>query len=184
MNRHYYISDNLDELERVEQELEAQGISTEQIHVLSERDAEVEQHQLHDVPSFMKQDVVHSGGIGALVGLALAAVLLLGAYWLGWTASVVGWMPFIFLAVVLFGFCVWEGGFFGIQTPNAHFRRFRQSLQDGKHVFFVDVAAEQEPLLAGVLRQHPGLSAAGTGEATPYWLMLCQQKWRQFRRAL
>ena len=51
MNRHYYISDNLDELERVEQELEAQGISTEQIHVLSERDAEVEHHQLHDVPS-------------------------------------------------------------------------------------------------------------------------------------
>ena len=92
MQRHYYISDNLDELERVEQELEAQGISTEQIHVLSEQDAEVEQHHhLHDVPSFMKQDVVHSGEIGALVGLVLAAAVLLGAYWLGWTASAAGW---------------------------------------------------------------------------------------------
>ncbi len=37
MNRHYYISDNLDELERLEAELEASGIATEQIHVLSER---------------------------------------------------------------------------------------------------------------------------------------------------
>ena len=90
MNRHYYISDNLDELERVEQELEAQGISTEQIHVLSEQDAEVEHHHLHDVPSFMKQDVVHSGEIGALVGLVLAAAVLLAAYWLGWTASAAG----------------------------------------------------------------------------------------------
>ncbi len=29
MNRHYYISDNLDELERLEAELEASGIATE-----------------------------------------------------------------------------------------------------------------------------------------------------------
>ena len=51
MNRHYYISDNLNDLEKVETELEASGIDTEQIHVLSERDAEVERHHLHDVSS-------------------------------------------------------------------------------------------------------------------------------------
>ena len=31
MNRHYYISDNLDELETLENELEASGISTERM---------------------------------------------------------------------------------------------------------------------------------------------------------
>jgi hypothetical protein len=184
MNRHYYISDNLDELERVEQELEAQGISTEQIHVLSEQDAEVEHHHLHDVPSFMKQDVVHSGEIGALVGVVLAAAVLLGAYWLGWTASAAGWMPFIFLAIVLFGFCTWEGGFFGIQVPNAHFRRFRQYLKDGKHVFFVDVEPEQEPVLAQVVGHHPQLSDAGTGAAAPHWVVAWLQRWHQFKRTI
>ncbi len=49
MNRHYYISDNLDELERLEAELEASGIATEQIHVLSEKDAETGQRHLHEV---------------------------------------------------------------------------------------------------------------------------------------
>ena len=34
MNRHYYISDNLNDLETVEYELEASGINSEQIHVL------------------------------------------------------------------------------------------------------------------------------------------------------
>ena len=68
MNRHYYISNNLDDLETLESELEANGINTEQIHVLSDKDADVEQHHLHDVNSFMKQDVVHSGEVGAVIG--------------------------------------------------------------------------------------------------------------------
>ena len=35
MRRHYFISDNLDDLEVFEEQLEAAGISTPQIHVLS-----------------------------------------------------------------------------------------------------------------------------------------------------
>jgi len=117
MNRHYYISDNLDDLEKLESELEAGGIATEQIHVLSERDAEVEQHHLHDVPSILKQDIVHSGRIGSLVGLALAALVLLLAWLNDWTSSPAGWIPFLFLAAALFGFSLWEGSLFGLQRP-------------------------------------------------------------------
>ncbi|MDA7086588.1 magnesium transporter [Pseudomonas sp. SA3-5] len=184
MNRHYYTSDNLDDLETVEQELEAKGISTEQIHVLSEKDADVEQHHLHDVPSFMKQDVVHSGEIGAVVGVVLAVLVLGGAYLLGWTATAAGWVPFIFLAIVLFGFCTWEGGFFGIQVPNAHFRRFRKNLQEGKHVFFVDVEPEQEAVLEQVVNHHPRLQVAGTGSAAPHWIVAWLHRWHQFKRTI
>lgn len=184
MNRHYYISDDLDDLETVESELEANGISTEQIHVLSEKDAEVEHHHLHDVPSFMKQDVVHSGEIGALVGVVLAALVLGGAYLLGWTESAAGWIPFVFLAIVLFGFCTWEGGFFGIQVPNAHFRAFRQKLKEGKHVFFVDVEPNQEPILDQVIQHHPSLRDAGTGAAAPHWIVAWLQRWHQFKRTI
>lgn len=185
MNRHYYISDNLDDLERVEQELEAGGIGTEQIHVLSDKDAEVEHHHhLHDVPSFMKQDVVHSGEIGALVGGGLAIAVLAAAYLLGWSETAAGWTPFIFLAIVLFGFSVWEGGFFGIQVPNSHFRRFKDSLQAGKHVFFVDVEPSQEGVLEQVVTRHPDLVTAGTGAASPHWIVAWQQRWHQFKRTI
>ncbi|BCX70552.1 MULTISPECIES: hypothetical protein [Pseudomonas] len=184
MNRHYYISDNLDDLEAVENELEANGINTEQIHVLSEKVADVEEHHLHEVNSLMKQDVVHSGEIGAVVGVPLAALILGGAYWLGWHESAAGWVPFIFLAVVVLGFCIWEGGFFGIQVPNAHFRNFKQMVEAGKHVFFVDVEPNQESVLEQVIEHHPKLTIAGTGTAAPHWTVAWLHRWHQFKRTI
>ncbi|HEX5843950.1 MAG TPA: magnesium transporter [Pseudomonas sp.] len=184
MNRHYYISDNLDDLERLESELEASGISTEQIHVLSENDAALEQHHLHEVSPLLKKDLVNSGSKGLLIGAGLATLVLAFAHISGWAYSAAGWMPFVFLAAVLLGFSIWEGGFLGIQRPNSYFQRFEPSLHGGKHVFFVDVAANQEAVLEGVIRQHPMLQMAGTGVATPYWLLLWQQKWHQLRKAI
>ncbi|TQV86776.1 NAD/FAD-utilizing enzyme [Exilibacterium tricleocarpae] len=182
MQRHYFISDNLDDLEAVEQELEAAGVTTPQIHVLSDNDAEVEKHHLHEVESVLKKDVVHSTEIGALIGVVAAAVVLGGAYLFGWTNSPAGWIPFIFLAVVVLGFCTWEGGLFGIQEPHHDFKRFEDVLQAGKHIFFVDVDPEQEAVLEKVAKAHPQLLKAGTGDSAPHWVVTAQQKFRQFVR--
>jgi len=184
MNRHYYISDNLDELEKLESELEASGISTEQIHVLSDKDADVEQHHLHDVSSVMKQDIVHSGKIGSLIGLALAALVILLAWLNGWSESPAGWVPFVFLAVVLVGFSIWEGSLFGMQQPHSAFRHFADKLHEGKHLFFVDVKPGQEPLLNQVVAHHPRLELAGTGSAAPDWAVAIQHRWNQFRKLI
>ena len=185
MNRHYYITDNLDDIEALEMELEANGITTEQIHVLSERDAEVEKHEhLHEVSSLMKNDAVHSGEIGALVGVILAAVVLGLAYWLGFTESAAGWLPFVFLAVIIVGFSTWEGGFHGLHHRNVHFRRFKRILKSGKHIFFVDLEPEQEALFHKVVLKHPLLKVAGSGEAMPHWLVAWLQRWHQFKRTI
>ena len=184
MNRHFYISDNLDDLESLEHDLEASGISTEQIHVLSENDRELERHHLHEVSPLLKKDLINSGSKGVLIGASLAAVVIALAYFTGWSNSPAGWTPFAFLALVLLGFCIWEGGFLGIQRPNSYFERFQPSLHTGKHVFFVDVADNQEAVLEQVVRQHPMLQTAGTGVAMPYWLLLWQQKWHQFKKGI
>ncbi|MBB2494826.1 magnesium transporter [Aquipseudomonas ullengensis] len=184
MNRHFYISDNLDDLEKLEGELEACGISTEQIHVLSERDAEVEQHHLHDVSSVMKQDVVHSGQIGSLIGFALAALVVLLAWLNDWANTAAGWIPFIFLAAVLIGFSIWEGSLFGLQKPNTAFKHFAEPLHDGKHLFFVDVKPTQETILSQIVAYHPGLELAGVGAASPDWAVALQQRWHRFRQMI
>lgn len=41
MMRYYYIRDNLDDLDQIEEELEASGLHTPQIHVLSNNDSGV-----------------------------------------------------------------------------------------------------------------------------------------------
>ncbi|WP_409523852.1 magnesium transporter [Nitrincola sp. MINF-07-Sa-05] len=184
MNRHYYVSNNLDDLESLEHELEAEGISLEQIHVLSDHERDVEDHHLPAVSAMMKQDVAHSGKIGALIGLTLALLVLGTTYLNDWAASGVGWMPFIFLAAILFAFCVWEGGFVGIQKENVDFQPFREKLAAGQHVFFVDVNQVQEPILDKVVRHHPELELAGTGNASPAWLIGAQKVWHQFKRTV
>lgn len=60
MIRHFYISDDLDDLERLEQELEKSGIHKPQIHVVSRDDAGIVTHKnLHNIESVLKLDVVH-----------------------------------------------------------------------------------------------------------------------------
>lgn len=184
MNRHYYVSNDLDDLERLEQELEASGIATEQIHVVSERDAEVRRHELHAVPSFLKQDVVRTGRRGLMIGLALAAITLLLAYLSDWAQGPAGWVPFLFLAIVLLGFSVWEGSLVGLSNPNLAFRPFADRLRRGDHLFFVDVDTRQERILAHAVSHHPGLQDAGTGRATPDWAMGLQQRLQRLRRMI
>jgi hypothetical protein len=180
MKRHFYITENLDDLEVVENELESHGVETPQIHILSEHDADVENHHLHEVEAVLKKDVVHSMEIGAVTGVIGAAIVLVVAYMAGWTESAAGWVPFIFLAVVVLGFCTWEGGLFGIQEPHYQFKRFQSALHEGKHVLFVDVDPAQENTLSEVVDRHPQLEIAGVGEATPTLVVEAQKKWRDF----
>ena len=161
--RRYFISDDLDDLEVIEEQLEGAGVSAPQIHVLTLHDAELDHHEhLHRVQSFMKKDVVHSALIGAAIGVCACVLVLLLAYLAGWTHSRAGWMPFIFLAVIVLGFCTWEGGLFGIERPNVHLARFEQAIEDDKHVLFVDLERGQDEVLESVLKSHPKLQPAGS----------------------
>lgn len=179
MNRHFYISDDLDELEVVERDLEASGVAKPQIHVLSENDAGVESHHLHEVESVLKQDVVHSGEIGFVAGLVGAGAVLYSAHASG-LPEVYTWVPFLFLSVIVLGFCTWEGVFIGIQKPHYEFRRFSEVLRQGRHVFFVDVESRQEPLLDSIIGQHPDMQMAGVGNSAPNWVINARTHWHRF----
>jgi len=181
-SRHYYVSDSLEDLEKVEEELQIHGIAYEQFHVLTNEHSELSHHShLHEVPSLFQRDIVKSSLKGALVGIIIAPLLLFLASLSDLTATM-GFMPFMFLAVVIFAFCTWEGGFLGIQRPNNEFVRFAKVLNEGKHIFFVDIARQEESKLSEVLKDHPKLQAAGMGEASPKLMMQVQHGWREFTK--
>lgn len=181
MIRHYFVSDNLEDLELIERELENNGIVGPQIHVLSRDDSGVSAHHLHPVSDFMKTDVMHSGLVGMAIGLLGAGLVLATAYFNGWP-QLIGWVPFVFLSVVIFGFCTWEGGFFGFQRLNARFRRFEGVLASNRHVMFLDVNPDQESRIRRILQQHPRVEAAGDGGAAPGWIIRGQNQFRDFTR--
>lgn len=178
MKRHFYISDDLDDLEIIEQQLEQAGVSTPQIHVLSEDDAGVKAHRLNDVEAVLRKDVVHGTERGAIVGI-IGAGLILGVTWLTGIAATITWVPPIFLAVIVLGFCTWEGGLIGIQEPHTDFLRFRDTLRAGNHVLVVDVSQEQEHILLQVTGEHPKLTPAGEGPSAPGWFIGIRGKFEQ-----
>ena len=179
MKRHYYISEDLDDLDHVEEELEKLGVATPQMHVLSRDDAGVAQREhLHPVEAVLKKNVVRGTEVGAVVGVVAAVLIVFLAYISG-ASEAIGWVPFGFLAVVVLGFCTWEGGLFGIQEPHQDFKRFEGDLDAGRHIFFVDVSAEQESVLSDIVAAHPGLQHAGEGEATPAVVVGAQKKFQE-----
>ena len=178
MKRHYFISDDLDDLEQIEEELESRGINKSQIHVLSKDDTAVAKHRhLHSIEAVFKQDVVHGTQVGAVLGV-IAAALVIAISYLSKLPETYTWMPFYFLAIVMFGFVTWSGGFYGIQTPHKDFRRFQKDLNNGKHIFIVDVDPSQEDVVQQIKAKHPHLSDAGTGSATPRWVVMGQQNFK------
>ncbi len=184
MKRHYFISDDLDDLDHIGVELEQAGVATPQIHVLSRDDAGVAQREhLHAVEAVLKKDVVHGTEVGAVVGVIGASLVLAVSYYSGVTHDV-GWVPFLFLAVVVLGFCTWEGGLFGIQESHTDFARFEPALNAGKHVFFVDIDDKQEAALSGIIRAHPRLRPAGEGTATPKVVVEAQKKFHSAMQSL
>ena len=184
MKRHYYISDDLDDLDHVEEELEKAGVATPQMHVLSRDDAGVAMREhLHPVEAVLKKDVVRGTEIGAVVGVIGASIVVAVSYYSGVTETV-GWVPFIFLAVIVLGFCTWEGGLFGIQEPHADFVRFQADLDAGKHIFFVDLDDEQAAALTQIVNAHPRLQAAGEGAATPKVVVAAQKKFHDVMETL
>ena len=183
MLRHYYISDDLDDLELFEQQLEEGGVDTPQIHMLSLDDHQTAQHpRIHSVKSLLKKDIVQSGLTGLAVGVLAGGTVLLLSGALSLNQTQAGWMPFVFLALVLLGFCTWQGGFIGIQSMNRDFARFHEALRTGKHVFFVDLEPAQEAILDRVARAHPAALDAGVGAAAPHWTLSVQRALRAIFR--
>ena len=70
MMRHFFIGSDLDDLERLEEDLERAGFARSQIHVLTLDTAGANRHRrLHQVSALMKLNLVRWGIIGAGVGL-------------------------------------------------------------------------------------------------------------------
>lgn len=80
MLRGYLISDDLDDLAIIEQELKTQGIATPQIQVLSENDAEVGLHHLPEVAPVLKSDVVHATEVVAVLLVFSSPMLTLSVF--------------------------------------------------------------------------------------------------------
>lgn len=164
MERYYFISDDIGEVQKAQSELLQRGVASPHVRVLSNDDAELDRRGLRSVFPFLRQDVVRSTERGALIGFGGALLVVVVAFLAG-VSTLVGWIPVLFLAVILLGFGAWEGGLIGMERRNYKFERFEQALAKGSHVLMVDVEDEQRELVPTVASHYHSLRAAGTGSS-------------------
>jgi hypothetical protein len=183
MNRYYYISDSLDSLEHLQDDLVTKGVDYERIHVLTEQDVEVSTHHVNQMESLAKKDVVRSGLRGAMVGLVLALAIIVIALFVGLMSTV--WaIPILFLAAVIFGFCTWEGGLIGVHRPHPEVQRFEKQLKQGQHVLFVDAEDDEKQTVAQSAAAQDNIKPAGTGKPESEKVAHVRQSLRNFIRSL
>jgi hypothetical protein len=68
-----------------------------------------------------------------------------------------------------------------MQTPNVHFARFEEALEQGRHVLFVETDREDQRKLKAVIKQYPSLERAGTEVTHTRALMVLLKYWERFR---
>ncbi len=180
MLRHYFLDEDLDDLEAVSSELQAAGIAAEQIYVLTDSDDEVDRRNFNYVWSVLRKDTVRSAIIGSVIGVCLAVLVLAGAWASGIAASYT-WTPFVFLAVIVLGFCTWEGGLWGIQEPHHEFKQFQSELENGRHLLLVEASNAQSQALESVCQSHPRLNPVGEGRAVPGFMRLGHILFNRYR---
>lgn len=164
MNRHYYIADNLAVLANLQGQLRTRGVDDMRMHVLTEQDSQAGKYEFNEVDSLSKTDIIRFGLRGTAIGILLAALVLLSAYWLNLMDTV--WaLPFTMLAAVVLSFCIWEGGLIGAQRYNQEMSRFKEELDHERHVFLVDLEQSEEGSVGEALADYPGVRPAGTGKA-------------------
>jgi hypothetical protein len=178
MKRHYYVTNDWEDLEIASTELSRQGIHASHQRVLTEDIAGAKAHHLQPVNELKRRDVFHTAALGASCGVLLVAVLLTLASSYGWAAQM-GWAPFILLSIALFVFSTWEGGLIGIQMPSPMLLRFLGVIKKGRHVLLVDVSPRQEKTLAEVVALHPSMHAARDGAPNPEALAQWKHKWHE-----
>jgi len=178
MLRHYYILDSIDELEVIKRELKSNGIDKPQIHTLKNSDVSLGHNHLYDVDNSLKQGLIKTENIGATIGIIATATILLVTYLLGWHNGPLGGMPIILFALLVLAFCTWEGGHIGLQLPNINSKLFKQSLDNGKTILFIDVEQQQELIINKIMISHPTLKPEGITAATPEWLRRQQKKFQ------
>lgn len=184
MKRYFYVSNDLRSVERLQNSLTDKGIALDQVHVLTNNESEADRRNLNTVHSLLRKDVIRSGFYGAGIGAILAALALATAYFFGWTNTAAGWIPFIFLAIVLFGFSTWEGGFLGFQRPHYQFKKLNKALQRGKHVLYVDVLDSEKAMVESLIRDTESVTKVSEASGEPHWFVSWRTGFRSFLKAM
>lgn len=163
MQRHFYLCDDIGDLKLISTELESNGFSKPQIHLISKTQGT--QHLDTFMP--ITDEIFKSlllGNYNLYFSAFIAVLITIVSYFYGFILFSLVWFS---LAVVVLFFT-----FFTNQSHNLFVNTnntvdpdmIKSEIASGRYVLLVELSSRQEPQLKRVVTQHPELKMAGNHE--------------------
>lgn len=158
MVRLYFLVPDADRTFQITHELGELGLEKNEVHVLAEDQAKLEQMDVNRATLRQTTDVVHATKRGVIVGIPLG--VLLGAIAAYFIPIGGGWTGFITLLVGagIFGgfFGAWASSMIGVSVEDKKVTEFREDLERGSFLMLVDVPEQREhEVITAIKRHHP-----------------------------
>lgn len=161
MKRLYYLSHNIDVVEKLSDALHESGITDWNFHVMGKDNANMIRHHLHTTSPLHELDIIRSGERGVLIGFVFG--LLITCYVALFTSfgESMGLIAQI-ASVILFSlFGAWIGGLVGVSNENYKIRRFHNAIEAGNYLIMVDVNRSQRRDVEAVIDRYHDIQRAG-----------------------
>ncbi|ASK34501.1 hypothetical protein [Alloalcanivorax mobilis] len=144
MKRFYYLTDSIDSVQGISQDLDRAGVGGARVHVSGRDAGPLARARLRASTLLEDTDIMHTGFLGALFGALTGVVLGFALAGLDpW-----GWQLDLSVVVVTTAFCLclgaWMGGIFGISSRNHHLRPFWAEVEKGQYLVMVDADDDRQ----------------------------------------
>ncbi|KZY62438.1 MULTISPECIES: hypothetical protein [unclassified Oleiphilus] len=158
----YFVADDLDEVELIQNELMEAGVEKDSISVWSGDAYGVDTHHLKAENELLKTDAIPSMRSGLICGLILSGVALFGFLGLGLMSSEYMSAGLIFCGLVI-GFCTWEAGLLGLRRVHRDFTQLGRYVAQKKHIIHLHLGDKAEKAANKVLLKHPAITSVRMG---------------------
>jgi len=147
MKRLFFLSDNIDQVEAISNDIHKRGINDWHFHVVCNDERGLLSHKVHSANYLNRFDIFRSGERGAIWGLmgGIILVLLLNNFTQAFVEFGVGLALVMIIPVTMFG--AWIGGLVGVNHEHYQLKQFHEAIEDGKYLIMIDVPkGEIEPV--------------------------------------
>jgi hypothetical protein len=161
MKRHYYITNDIENIEVLFKDLSHKQIKEKGIHIYSKKEREIENHTLPKIFDFFKTDIIHSGEKGLILGIFLSLIFFIIINLLNLTQKI-GTFNVYFISFFIILLSSWEGGLIGISKKNYKISQFNKKLNDTDYLIMIDRDNIAEEIFK-IINEHQNIQKVGIG---------------------
>ncbi|WP_043526395.1 magnesium transporter [Litchfieldella xinjiangensis] len=156
MQRLYFISPNQDITVKIAQELEALGLTKDEVHVLGRDWKGLEQRGVNSATLINTSDVANAAVRGLKFGVPLGVVIGIVAFFVLGFDSVLSFLGLV-VGLAIFGglFGIWTSTMIGVSVRDVKINKYKRAIdKEDAYLMLVDVPENQEHEIDAAIRRH------------------------------